>query len=164
MGDSASFDIDRATGQIMVGRRDRWTSTLDFEAEGEAVLHRHGHGHGPGARRIVGAEDSDEITVTINVTNVDEDPELTGMDSLRPMENTGIDTGTDTGTGTYMARTMRTEREIRRSSPDAVGADAGKFTLFDEADNGNGNGTYDRSRSCPTSRPRRTRAGTTSTR
>ena len=31
------------------------------------------------------------ITVTINVTNVDEDPELTGMDSLRHAENTAID-------------------------------------------------------------------------
>ena len=30
------------------------------------------------------------ITVTINVTNVDEDPELTGMDSLRHAENTAI--------------------------------------------------------------------------
>ena len=31
-------------------------------------------------------------TVTITVTNLDEDPELTGMDSLRPAENTAIDT------------------------------------------------------------------------
>ena len=42
---------------------------------------------------------ADTIMVNINVTNVDEDPELTGMDSLRPEENTAI----ETAVGTYMA-------------------------------------------------------------
>ena len=35
-------------------------------------------------------EDSDTIVVTINVTNVDEDPKLTGPASARVAENTDI--------------------------------------------------------------------------
>ena len=44
LGDTTLFDIDRATGQIMVGAG----TMLDFEDD--PVLHRHGHGHRPGAR------------------------------------------------------------------------------------------------------------------
>ena len=43
--DEASFDINQATGQIMVGAGDR------SGPRGRPVLHRRSHGHGPGAQR-----------------------------------------------------------------------------------------------------------------
>ena len=50
--------------------------------------------------------------VTINVTNVDEDPELTGMDSLRHPENIAI-TGADASLGTYMAEDDEDDSNVR---------------------------------------------------
>ena len=64
-------------------------------------LHRDGHGDGPVHR--YGGTNSDTITVTITVTNVDEAPELTGMDSVRVAENTADTTADTTTVGTtYM--------------------------------------------------------------
>ena len=102
--DSASFDIDRATGQIMVGAG----TMLDFEA-GERSYTSWSR---PPARGMAMLTPT-MIMVTINVTNVDEDPELTGMDSLRPMENTGH-RHRHRGRAPTWRRTMRTERQIRR--------------------------------------------------
>ena len=124
-----SFGIDRATGQIMVGAG----TMLDFETTPSytVMVTATGPGHG--------TPDSDTIEVTINVTNVDEDPELTGMDSLRHPENTAI----DTAVGTYMA----SDDEDGASNPALTlsGTDASDFNLTDtSAANGNdGDGTYE---------------------
>ena len=121
--DEDSFDIDRATGQIMVGAG----TMLDFEADPSytVMVTATGPGHSD--------PDADTIEVTITVTNVDEDPELTGMDSLRHAENTAI--GTEMGT--YMA----SDDEDGESSPTLTlsGTDASDFTLTDD----NNNGTYE---------------------
>ena len=78
--------------------------------------------------------------MNINVTDVDEDPELTGMDSLRPSENTAI--GTEVGA--YMA----SDDEDGASSRPALtlsGTDASDFTLTDTeaADGDADDGTYE---------------------
>ena len=83
--DEASFDIDRATGQIMVGAETELNYDVAEERSYTVMVTATGPGHGD--------DDSDEITVTITVTNVDEAPELTGMASVRFAENT-VDTTT----------------------------------------------------------------------
>ncbi len=126
--DSASFDINQATGQIMAGAE----TMLDYEANRSYAVEvtATGPGHGD--------DDSDIIEVTINVTNVDEDPELTGMDSFRHPENTPI----ATAVGTYMA-----EDDEDDSSPTLTlsGTDASDFNLTDtgEADGTLDDGTYE---------------------
>ena len=121
--DMASFDINQATGQIMVGAG----TMLDFDVEDNrsytVVVTATGPGHGD--------DDSDTIEVTINVTNVDEDPKITGMDSLRHAENTAIDPPV-----AYMA-----EDDEDDSSPALTlsGTDASDFSLTDTANDG----TYD---------------------
>ena len=118
--DEASFDIDQATGQLMVGAG----TMLDFEGDRSytVMVTATGPGHGD--------DDFDTIEVTITVTNLDEDPELTGMDSLRPAENTAI----DTAVGTYVA----SDDEDGTSLPTLTlsGTDVSDFTLTDTNDDG----------------------------
>ena len=118
--DAASFDIDQATGQLMVGAG----TMLDFEDDPSytVMVTATGPGHGD--------DDFDTIEVTITVTNLDEDPELTGMDSLRPAENTAI----DTAVGTYVA----SDDEDGTSLPTLTlsGTDVSDFTLTDTNDGG----------------------------
>ena len=128
--DESSFDIDQATGQIMVGAG----TMLDFEGDSSytVMVTATGPGHGD--------SDADTIEVTINVTNLDEDPELTGMDSLRHAEKTAI----DTAVGTYMAE----DDEDGTSNPPTLtlsGTDASDFTLTDTdaAGGADNNGTYE---------------------
>ena len=125
--DSASFDIDRATGQIMVGAGTELNYDVEDERSYTVMVTATGPGHGDDA-----ADDTDTITVTINVTNVDEDPELTGMDSLRQMENTAI----TVPRGTYMASD---DEDTANVALTLSGTDASDFTLTDD----NGNGTYE---------------------
>ena len=132
--DEASFDIDRATGQIKVGAE----TMLDFEGDDSYTVMVTATGPGHGADDSAG--DSDEITVTINVTNVDEDPELTGMDSLRAEEKTAI----TASLGAYKAE----DDEDGESSPPTLtlsGTDASDFTLTDTgaADGTADDGTYE---------------------
>ena len=116
----ASFDIDVATGQL------RTKVELDREADG-----------GDSYMVTVTATDpftgtngtnSDMITVDITVTNVDEAPELTGMESIRILENTAV----PAEEGTYTA----TDDEDA-SDPDVPltlsGADAADFNLTNGA-------------------------------
>ena len=130
--DENSFDINQATGQLMVGAG----TMLDFDVEDERSHTVEVTAAGPGH----GDSDSDIITVNITVTNVDEDPELTGMDSLRHAENTAI----ATPVGTYMA----SDDEDGASSPPTLtlsGTDASDFTLTDTnaAGGGDDDGTYE---------------------
>ena len=78
--------------------------------------------------------------MTINVTNVDEDPELTGMDSLRHPENTAI----ETAVGTY---TASDDEDIASNPPTLTlsGTDASDFTLTltGAADGTADDGTYE---------------------
>ena len=119
----ALFDIDQATGQIMVGAE----TMLDFETVSSYTVDvtATGPGHGD--------NDSDTITVNITVTNVDEDPELTGMDSLRHAENTA----TDTAVGTYTASDDE-DGALNLPTLTLSGTDASDFTLTD-----NNDGTYE---------------------
>ena len=114
-----SFDIDVATGQL------RTKAALDRETTATYVV-------------TVTATDpftgtnSDEITVDITVTNVDEAPELTGMESVRFAENTDV----ATAVGTY---TVTDDEDTNTDVPLTLsGADAADFELTD-----NNNGTYD---------------------
>ena len=76
-------------------------------------------------------DDNDMITVEITVTNVDEAPELTGMNSIRFAENTAVATAVTTYTATDDEDT-NTDVPLTLS-----GADAADFDLTDN------NGTYD---------------------
>ena len=88
-GTNASlFSIDVATGQLR--------TSAPLNTEGEPVYTVTVTATDPS---FTDAADNDVIMVTINVTNVDEDPELTGPASARVAENTAIN---DTG-ATYMA-------------------------------------------------------------
>ena len=133
-GGEASFDIDRATGQIMVGAG----TMLDFEATPSytVMVTATGPGHGDAD----GDADSDTITVNITVTNVDEDPELTGMESVRFAENTP----TATAVGTYMAEDDE-DGELSRPTLTLSGTDASDFNLTDtnEATGAPNDGTYE---------------------
>ena len=130
--DEASFDINQATGQIMVGAG----TDLDLEEDPSYTVEvtATGPGHSD--------PDADTIEVTITVTNVEEDPELTGMDSLRPAENTVI-TGADASLGTYMA--VDDEDGATNPALTLSGADASDFNLTDTnaAGGTDDDGTYE---------------------
>ena len=124
--DVASFDIDVATGQLRTkAALDREERDTPYEVEVTAT-----------DPYTVGVTDgdSDMITVTITVTNVDEAPELTGMDSVRVPENTAGETQVET---TY---TVTDDEDMNMDVPLTLsGADAADFNLTD-ADN---DGTYE---------------------
>ena len=111
--DADSFDIDVATGQIMVGAG----TMLDRETKATYTV-------------TVTATDpftgtnSDTITVTITVTNVDEAPELTGMESIRVPEETDVTTTVATYTATDDEDGEDTGVVLTLS-----GADAGDFNI-----------------------------------
>ena len=129
--DEDSFDINQATGQLMVGAE----TMLDFEDDPSytVMVTATGPGHGD--------DDFDTIEVTITVTNLDEDPELTGMDSLRPAENTVI-IGADASLGTYMASDDEDTANVVLT---LSGTDASDFNLTDTdaAGGTDANGTYE---------------------
>ena len=86
--DVDSFAIDRATGQLMTKGK------LDFEDDtniGQRIQRGRSQGHGPGRHarsgRTAVTTNSDEITVTIEVTGVDEAPDITGMEAVSFEEN-----------------------------------------------------------------------------
>ena len=120
----ASFDIDVATGQL------RTKAALNKETKGtyEVTVTATDPSFTAGA-------DSDTITVDITVTNVDEAPELTGMESLRAPENTAVATGVETYTATDDEDGVSVTAVVLTLS----GADAADFDLTD----GNDDGTYD---------------------
>ena len=130
--DEDSFDIDQATGQLMVGAE----TMLDFEDGPSYTVEvtATGPGHGD--------NDSDTITVNITVTNLDEDPELTGMDSLRPEENTAT-TGADASLGTYVASDDEDDTDLPVLT--LSGTDASDFNLTDTIAAGgtDDDGTYE---------------------
>ena len=109
--DAASFDIDVATGQLRTkAALDRETKDT-YEVEVTAT-----------DPSFTTGEDSDTITVDITVTNVDEAPELTGMESVRFAENADVAT---TAVGTYTV--TDDEDTNRRRTPDVVGGRRGRL-------------------------------------
>ena len=130
-GDSASFAIDRATGQL------KTKGKLDFEAAGRVPVTIDGV-QVPGYTVVVRATDpdgkpevaleaietnnSDVITVTIAVTDVNEAPAITGDAAITFAEDGQIDT----------MLAMYTEADPEMDTPiirALTGADRGKFTF-----------------------------------
>ena len=110
-----SFDIDVATGQL------RTKASLD--TEGMPTYEVEVTATDPYTDDDTD-DDSDTITVEITVTNVDEAPELTGMESIRVPENTAGDT---------QVRTTYTVTDDEDMNSDVLltlsGADAAHFNL-----------------------------------
>ena len=94
--DADSFSIDWATGQLMT------KGALDFETdETLTVTVRVTDPAGVPQAQTADEDNSDEITVTINVTNVNEPPAVTGEAAVTFEEEAGsIATPLDTYTGT----------------------------------------------------------------
>ena len=63
--------------------------------------------------------------VTINVTNVNEDPEVTGMDSVRVPENTAVSTAVET----YMATDDEDDKAGTAITWSLSGTDDGPFDI-----------------------------------
>ena len=86
-GDAAPFDINRSSGQLLI----RSGTTLDHETKDSYVV-------------MVTAADpgglSATVTVTIKVTNVEEDPVIAGDDSPQYEEHTPVETPVATFTAT----------------------------------------------------------------
>ena len=92
--DDVEFAIDRATGQLMTKGK------LDFEtapvliigepAKGYVVVVRATDPDGMPEADARSVDDSDEITVTITVTGVDEAPDVSGMGAVSFIENDEI--------------------------------------------------------------------------
>ena len=125
--DMVSFDIDVATGQL-------WTkAALDKEEQDTYTVTITAADPYTGPNT---GTNSDTITVDITVTNVDEDPEVTGMDSVRVPEDTAVSTEVET----YMV----TDDEDGASNTDVPltlsGVDAADFDLAAKDDDG---GRYD---------------------
>ena len=120
-GDSASFSIDRATGQLMTKGK------LDFEdAENTdneyVVVVRVTDPDGLPEATARSEDDSDEITVTIEVTEVDEAPDIMGEAKISFLEpvNGDITTPLDT----YQANDPEEDADPTLA---LAGADRGKF-------------------------------------
>ena len=128
--DDSSFSIDWGTGQIRVGDG----TELDFETMPSYTVMV------TATDPKFTATDSDTITVTINVTNESERPKLTGMDSVKHMENTLIATAVTT----YEATDDEDGAEMRPALT-LAGTDASAFSLTDtSAAAGNAtDGTYE---------------------
>ena len=136
MGHSALFAIDWATGQL------KTKDKLDFEADDDLTdvmideVQAKGYivvvratdpdGKPEVAMGDIEVENSDEITVTIIVTNVEEAPDVTGDAAISFAENAG-DIDDPLGTGAYMA----TDPEDATPNLTLVlaGADKGDFTF-----------------------------------
>ena len=118
-GDVDSFAIDRATGQLMTEGK------LDFEDDNNSdneyvVVVRATDPDGMPEADTRNENDSDEITVTIEVTGVDEAPDVSGMDAVSFEENGDISTPLDS----YMANDPEEDPDPTLS---LAGADKGKF-------------------------------------
>ena len=123
--DNSSFTIDGGTGQIKVGA----ATTLNFE--GAKVMY---------TLEIIAADPSDtqsdpsrdSIAVTVNVTNVDEDPSLTGTSALFHAETAEI----TAALATYMANDDEDGADLPEKALkwSLAGTDAAKFTLSRNAD------------------------------
>ena len=125
-GDSALFAIDWATGQL------KTKDDLDFEAAGMVTID--GGQVVPGYTVVVRATDpdgmpeiatanpgnSDVITVTIMVTEVDEAPDIMGAAAVSVAEND------ETALGNYIAKDPETNAPPTLA---LTGADRGKFTF-----------------------------------
>ena len=119
--DAASFDIDVATGQL------RTKAALNKEERDTSYMVT------VTATDPFAGTNNDTIPVTITVTNVDEAPEVTGMDSVRFAENTAV----EDAVGTY---TVTDDEDTNTDVPLTLsGADAADFNLIDD----NNDGTYD---------------------
>ena len=79
--DAASFDIDAATGQL------RTLAALDYESSTKSYSVTVGVSDGKDADGNADTEVDDPIEVTITVTNVDEQPALSGSSTVRYAEN-----------------------------------------------------------------------------
>ena len=116
--DVNSFAIDRATGQLMTKGK------LDFEDDTNTddeyvVVVRATDPDGMPEAETMDEEDSAEITVTIMVTEVNEAPDITGMDAVSLEEN---------GTITVHSYTaVDPESETPEPTLALAGADRGKF-------------------------------------
>ena len=123
--DNSSFAIDSGTGQIKVGA----ATTPNFE--GAKITY---------TLEVIAADPSDtqgdasrdSIGVTINVTNVDEDPSLTGTSALFHAETAEV----TTALATYMATDDEDGADLLEKALkwSLAGTDAAKFTLSINAD------------------------------
>ena len=117
--DAASFDIDVATGQLRTKAALNKEVKDTYEVEVTAT-----------DPSFTTGADSDMITVDITVTNVDEAPEVTGMESVRVPENTAVST-------TVEAYMVTDDEDSNVDVPLTLsGADAGDFNLTDDDDDG----------------------------
>ena len=120
-GDSASFSIDRATGQLMTKGK------LDFEDDPNTkqeyvVVVRATDPDGMPEADAKDDGNSVEITVTIEVTEVNEAPDITGMDAVPFEEDDEIATTLDT-------YTADDPEEDGAPTLALAGADRGKFNF-----------------------------------
>ena len=124
-GDAAeSFDIDRATGQIMT------KAALDVEMDATymvVVRATDPSGLPLALESDLDAGNSDTITVTITVTGVNEPPAVTG-DAAVPFQENGT---IDTPLHTYMEDDPETDDD---STWSLSGTDSGKFELAANGD------------------------------
>ena len=126
-GDSAVFAIDRATGQL------KTKGKLDFEDDDNMVYvvvvrATDADGRPEVAVDAIDTDNSDVITVTITVTDVDEAPDITGMAAIMSAENAAIDTNMNMYEATDPEETADPTLAL-------TGADRGKFN-FDESGDG----------------------------
>ena len=122
--DVSKFAIDRATGQLMTKGK------LDFEDMDNSdnvyvVVVRATDPDGMPGADPKNENDSDEITVTINVTGVDEAPDIIGMDAVSFAEDGEISMMLDTYTA------IDPEEQDVNPTLSLAGADKGKFTFAD---------------------------------
>ena len=126
-GASASFSIDRATGQIET------TEKLDHEGEDayEVVVRATDPAGIPGvANADRGSDNSDIVTVNITVTDVDEVPVITGDAAVSFDEETGnFDTTLDMYTATDLDVAGEDEtKAVNTATWATAGPDGSKFT------------------------------------
>ena len=108
-----SFDIDVATGQLSTkAALDRETTPTAYEVQVTVT------DPFPGTN-------NDTIMVNITVTNVDEAPELTGMESIRFAENTAVATPVTT----YTVTDDEDDFAQHRRTPDVVWGRRGRLQL-----------------------------------
>ena len=119
-GDAGLFDIDTSTGQIKV----KTETTLDYEGTRKSYIVSVEVTDGKNADGSPNTAMDDSITVTINVTDVDETPAFDAATAMRNIaensaENTNVGdavTATDPDAGTTLTYSLS-------------GADAGSFTI-----------------------------------
>ena len=136
-GDNTSFEIDPATGQLMVGDE----TDLDYETKTSYTVQ-------VTATDSSGTPTGTVATVTINVIDVDEKPTFdtgstaAGVVAAQPEGRTVIDTDadpTDISNDNVSAATLvASDPDGKKVTLSLMGNDAGSFELAPDTDTGNG--------------------------